>query len=175
MVLPMSRDSLKHRADFVSFQVVDSAGWSTLGGYRQKALAFFNGLGISRCQEARKGMNGGQTSVASGDAILSLRFEVVQKGKNISNPQVLEFEVDHATPVTCGQKAQQQNERVAVTQDRSRTQPPSQGQMLREECTERSRKLGGEWRHLRPPCTALGDSQATEWVWNRSLAASAVA
>src|ERR1700692_1919454 len=106
-------------------------------------------------------MNGGQTSVARGDAILPLRFEVVQKGKNISNPQVLELEIDHATPVTCSQKTQQQNERVAVTQDRSRTQPPRQGQMLREECTERSRKLGGEWRHRRPPCTALGDSQAT--------------
>ena len=54
----------------------------------------------------RKGMNGGQTSVASGDAILPLRFEVVQKGKNISNPQVLELEIHHATRVTCGQKAQ---------------------------------------------------------------------
>jgi hypothetical protein len=151
MVLPMSRNCLQHRADFVSFQVVDSAGWSTLGGYSQKALAFFNGLGISRRQEAGKGMNGGQTSVASGDAILPLRFEVVQKGKNIGNPQVVEFETDHVTPVTCGQKAQQQNERVAVTQDRSRTQTPRQGQMLREECTERNRQLGGGWRHRRSP------------------------
>ena len=51
-------------------------------------------------------MNGCQTSVASGDAILPLRFEVLQKGKNISNPQVLELEIDHATPMTCCQKAQ---------------------------------------------------------------------
>src|SRR5471032_3250412 len=106
MVLPMSRDSLKHRADLVSIQVVDSAGWSTLGGYRQKALAFFNGLGISRRQEARKGMNGGQTGVASGDAILPLGLGVAQKGKTFSTPQMLDFEVDHATPVTWGKKAQ---------------------------------------------------------------------
>ena len=106
MVLPMSRHSLQHRADFVAFQVIYSAGWSALGGYSQKALALFNGFGISRRQEARKGMNGGQTGVASGDAILPLRFEVLQKRKNISSPQVLEFEINHATAVTCGEKAQ---------------------------------------------------------------------
>jgi hypothetical protein len=86
MISPMSRHSLQHCADFVAFQVIYSAGWSALGGYSQKSLALFNGLRVSRRQEARKGMNGGQTGVASGGAILPLCFKVFQKRKNISSP-----------------------------------------------------------------------------------------
>jgi hypothetical protein len=158
----MSRHSLEHCADFVAFQVIYSTSWSALGGYSEKALALFNGLGISRRQEARKSMNGGQTGVASSDAILPLCFKVLQKRKNISSPQVLEFEINHATAVTGGEKAQQQHERVAVTQDRPGTEPSSKRQMLGEERTEGSGKLGRGWRHRRPPCTALGNSQAAE-------------
>ena len=118
MISPLSRYRIQHCADFVAFQVIYSTGWSALGGYSQKALAFFNGLGISRRQEARKSMNGRQTSVASGDAILPLCFEVLQKRKKISSPQVLEFEINHTTAVTGGEKAQQQHERVAVVTQR---------------------------------------------------------
>ncbi len=88
----MNRHGLQHQhADFFAFQIIYSAGWSALsGGTARRRWHSSTGSGSPRRQEARKGMvNGCQTSVASGDAILPLRFEVLQKGKNISNPQVL--------------------------------------------------------------------------------------
>ena len=85
---------------------------------------------IPRCQKARERMNRGQTGVASRDTILSRRFKVIQKEKDIASPKVVEFEIDHATVVVRGKKAKQQHECVPITQHRSGTEAAGERQMF---------------------------------------------
>lgn len=41
MVGLFGRDGLQHRTDFIAFQVIHRADWSTLNGNSQGALGFF--------------------------------------------------------------------------------------------------------------------------------------
>jgi hypothetical protein len=136
-VIPsLVRDGFEHRADFVAFQVIYGTGWSALDGYSQETLGLFHLLGIPGRKEARERMNGGQAGVTGGDAILPLRFEVIQKDQDVISPQVLEFQIDHPTAVARGEKAPEQHERIAVTQHRPETEPTCERQMLGEERAE---------------------------------------
>jgi hypothetical protein len=50
-------------------------------------------------------MNGGQTRVPGGDAVLSLGFEVIQKREEAVDVQMLQREINHATTVAGSEKA----------------------------------------------------------------------
>src|SRR5215467_5238098 len=96
-------------------------------------------------------MNRGQTGVASRDTILSRRFKVIQKEKDIASPKVVVFEIDHATVVVRGKKAKQQHECVPIAQHRSGTEAAGERQMLCEERAESHRKLSRvRSRHKQP-------------------------
>jgi hypothetical protein len=58
-------------------------------------------------------MNGCQAGVAGGNTILPFFFEVIQKGKGIVSPQVVEFQVDYPTAMARSKKAQKEHEREA--------------------------------------------------------------
>jgi hypothetical protein len=96
---------------------------------------------------------------------------MIQKGKNIVSPHVLQFKIDHATIVTRREKSQEEYKGIAIAQDCPGTEPTCERKMLREEGAQCSRKLRREaGLHRRPPCS-IGESHAAECVWNRSLAA----
>jgi hypothetical protein len=60
------RDGPQHRTDFIAFKVIHWAGWSALNGYSQYALGFFDLFGITRGEEPRKSVNGGQPGISRG-------------------------------------------------------------------------------------------------------------
>jgi hypothetical protein len=94
VILPIGRDGFEHR---VAFQIVYGASGSALDGNSQEALGLFHLLGIARAEEARERMNGDRAGVPGGDAILPLRFEMIQEDEDIVSPQVLELQIDHPT------------------------------------------------------------------------------
>jgi hypothetical protein len=152
VIRPLRRDGVKHGGDFASFEIVDGTSGSALEGYGQETLRLLHVLRIPGREEASKGMNCGQAGVAGGHAILSLRFEMIQKDKDILRTQMLELQIDDPTAVMRGEKAKEQYERIAVTQHRPRTEPTGEWQMLGEERTEGGRELRGRrWRHRWPP------------------------
>jgi hypothetical protein len=88
-VISSLSNRFQHRGDFFPFQVINRAGRSTLDRYGQKTLCLCHLLGIPCGEKACEGMNSRESGIASGDAILSLPFKVIQKGKHIVRPQVL--------------------------------------------------------------------------------------
>jgi hypothetical protein len=135
------RDGLEHRADFIAFQVIDCAGWSALDGYRQEPLGFFDLFGIARCQKAREGVNSGKAGITCGNAVLPLRFEMIQKNKDVFSPKMLKLKVDNPTAVAHREKPQEQHECIAIAQHGPRTQSSRERQMLGKEPAQSRREF----------------------------------
>jgi hypothetical protein len=87
------------------FQVIYSASWSALNRHAQQTLSRLHLLRIPYRKKACERMNGGQTRVPGGDAVLSLGFEVIQKREEAVDVQMLQREINHATTVAGSEKA----------------------------------------------------------------------
>lgn len=174
-LMPSSWDRIEHRADLIGLQIVDRADGAPFGRHREDALAALEVLWGLRRDESRERMNGGQASIPRGDAILPVGFEVIEKGQDVVDAQMVEREGDNVAVVTGGEKAQQQDEGIAIAQHRAGAESTREGEVLREEGAERGRERRGTARcHCpHPPCVG-STSQDAHWSRNRSLAASTV-
>jgi hypothetical protein len=93
-------DRVEHRAHFVGLKIIDGSDRAAFGGHGQEALArldVFRGL---RRNEPRERMNGGQAGIPCGDAIVSVCFEMIQKGEDVFSAHVVEPQIDDATVMT---------------------------------------------------------------------------
>jgi hypothetical protein len=86
-------------------------------------------------------MNGGEPRIARGNTVFSLRLEMVQKDEHVFSPKVFNIEIDNPTAVALCEKTQEQNEAIAVAQQRSRTQPSREREMLTEKRAQGRREL----------------------------------
>jgi hypothetical protein len=71
-------------------QIIDGPDGTAFGGQSQDTLAVLDVLRPARRRKPNEGMNGGQAGVSRGDAILPVRFEVIQKGQDLVGAHVIE-------------------------------------------------------------------------------------
>jgi hypothetical protein len=89
-------------------------------------------------------MYGGQARIPGRHAVLSVDFEMIQERQDVFSAHLLDLQIDYGTEMVGGEKPQQQDKRVAVTQQGSRTEPPGEGQVLGKERTECRGEGGGD-------------------------------
>jgi TusA-related sulfurtransferase len=77
-------------------------------------------------------MKCGEPRVPGGNTVFPLRLKMIEKGEHVVSPEVLNIEIDNPAAVARCEKTQKQNECIAVAQQRSRTQPSREWQMLTE-------------------------------------------
>ena len=89
-------------------------------------------LWIPCCHKMKEGMNGRESHVSRGHAILALLFKVGQKGEDSGRIQIHQVELRNQLFPLLGKKPQQQNNTVAIAVDGVRTGSPEAGKMVRE-------------------------------------------
>src|SRR5439155_25230916 len=87
-------DRVEHGADFIGLEIVNSADRAALGRHGQEALARLNVLRGSCRDEPRERMNGRQAGIPCGDAVVSVGFEMIEKGEDVFSAHVVESEID---------------------------------------------------------------------------------
>src|SRR5207302_5362613 len=93
----MSAGGFKHRPDFIRLQIIYGADRAALGRHSQEALTYVDMLRGACREESCERMHGGQARISGRHAVLSVRFEMIQKCQDVFSAHQLDLQIDHGT------------------------------------------------------------------------------
>jgi hypothetical protein len=109
-------------------------------------------LGISRSHEVKERVKGREPDITGGDPILSIVFQIGQKRQNSGGIQINQVEHRNGLLSLLGNKAEQQNDAVAITMDGVGTRSSEAGQVIGKVVTNNgAEQIGRLFLHRRPP------------------------
>src|SRR3990172_5975473 len=167
-------DCRQNRLDLVVLHILHLPGAGSFKGYAENPLSKLQSVGDPARKIAEECMDGREAHVAGGGAVAALLLQMQKKGEDLLSSDVVDVQLGHRPPSSCGDKAEAQRQAVAVTADRMGAHPSQTRKVVGEKIAQATRQdIGLLCLHRPPPSKESGVISPPQRCANCSLAEAA--